>query len=414
MNIYLESIGCKLNQSEIEGMARALHRAGHQVVYDPLQADVCVVNSCAVTHIAARKTRQTLRRLARENPSARIVVLGCYAELWPHELSSIEDVQVLTGPAVKEHILDALGLPVGSPLEKPLIRRRTRAFVKVQDGCNEHCTYCVVRIARGRERSRPLAAIVQEVSELVGEGIQEIVLTGVHVGAYGRDIGLDLTKLVRAILEATDVPRLRLSSIEPWHLEPKFLKLWEDPRLCRHLHLPLESGCDATLRRMGRRYTTREFAALVEQARACIPGLAITTDIMVGFPGETDAEFEASLEFVRQMSFSRLHIFRYSPRPGTPAARLPNQVPAEVSAARSEAMAAVGMASSRLFRQSLLGQTLPVLWEVRDEDSRQWEGLTDNYVRVRVCSEDDLHNRIKPARLVALDDDGIQGELVIP
>jgi len=409
MNVYVESLGCKLNQSESEGMARALQRAGHRVVYDPAEADICIVNSCAVTHVAARKTRQALRRLASHNPTARLAVVGCYADLWPAELSQIAGVQVLAG-AAKDAIVQSLGLAAGEAAAS-LSRPRTRAFVKVQDGCDNACTYCVVRLARGRERSRPLTDILDEVRELRAAGVQEIVLTGVHVGAYGRDLGLDLADLVRAILERTDLPRLRLSSIEPWHLQERFLDLWREPRLCRHLHLPLQSGCDATLRRMGRRYTAAEFAALVAAARARIPDLGLTTDVMVGFPGETDEEFDISRRFVERIGFSRLHVFRYSPRPGTPAARFAGQVPPAVSAARSDAMLAAGEQGSRAFRLSLLGQTLSVLWESREADTGEWVGLTDNYVRVRTRSDEELHNRIAPARLLELAGEDVRGVL---
>jgi len=414
MNVYLDSIGCKLNQSEIENMSRTLHHAGHWVVYDPIEADICLFNSCAVTHTAARKTRKALRRLARQNPSARVVVLGCYAELWPEQMADIEGVDILAGPNVKENILQALELPAGTDTNTPLHRRRTRSFVKVQDGCNDHCTYCVVRIARGRERSRPLPDILEEIQELVDAGLQEIVLTGVHVGAYGHDLGLDLSALVRAILDRIDLARLRLSSIEPWHLEPQFLDLWNDSRLCRHLHLPLQSGCDATLRRMGRRYTAREFRGLVERAQARIPDLAVTTDVMVGFPGETDREFEESLRFVEGVGFSRLHVFRYSPRPGTPAATYAAQVPADISAARGETMQTIGEVLGRRFRERLLGQELPVLWETCDATTGWWSGLTDNYVRVVTESALALHNRIITTRLLHLDGTTIGGVLLDP
>lgn len=412
MKVYLESLGCKLNQSELEHMTRQLQSAGHLVVDSPAEADVCVLNSCAVTHIAARKTRQALRGMRRANPRARLAVVGCYAQLWPAELASIEGVEVIGHAAAKEDIAAALGLPKEpvSPARPPA-RRRTRAFVKVQDGCNNRCTYCVVRLARGPERSRPLPEILEEVRALAGEGIQEIVLTGVHVGAYGRDLGLDLVDLVQGILSQTDIARLRLSSIEPWHLEERFFDLWKDPRLCRHLHLPLQSGCDATLRRMGRRYTTAEFARRAEKARGYIPDVAITTDVMVGFPGETEEEFAQSLAFVERMGFARIHVFRYSPRSGTPAASFSDQVPAEVSAARSDAMIAVGKISGRAFRQRFIGRAMPVLWENLEPESGLWSGLTDNYIRVWMPSSEDLHNRLMDVELVALEDDGMLGRL---
>ena len=254
---------------------------------------------------------------------------------------------------------------------------------------------------------------MEEIQELVDEGLQEIGLTGVHVGAYGHDLGLDLSDLVRTILDTVKLPRLRLSSIEPWHLEPQFLELWNDSRLCRHLHLPLQSGCNATLRRMGRRYTAREFRNLVERAQARIPDLAVTTDVMVGFPGETDREFEESLRFVEGVGFSRLHVFRYSPRPGTPAAQYADQVPADIIAARGETMQTIGEALGRQFRERLLGQELPVLWETCDTATGWWSGLTDNYVRVVTESDLDLHNQIITTKLLHHNSKGVSGELLV-
>ena len=338
--------------------------------------------------------------------------MGCYVELWPEQLTAIDGVRVLAGPEVKANILPALGIPVEGIVAGSPARQRTRAFVKVQDGCNNHCTYCVVCIARGRERSRPLEDILAEIAQLAGEGVQEIVLTGVHVGAYGHDLGLDLVDLVRAILDSGRVPRLRLSSIEPWHLHSRFLDLWMDQRLCRHLHLPLQSGCDATLRRMGRRYTTEEVSRLVTGARNRIPDLAITTDVMVGFPGETEAEFAESLRFVERMQFSRLHIFRYSRRPGTAAANFPDQVLSEISSKRSDLMGECGDQLGRCFRESMLGKTFPVLWETRDDAGGCWSGLTDNYIRVSIESDANLHNQISMVRLIHLEDgEAVRGAL---
>ncbi len=424
MKVYLESLGCKLNQSEVEALARRFEGAGCQVVGGGEKADLCVINTCAVTHSAARKSRQAIRRLRRANPSAHLVVTGCYAEVARSEVKAIEGVDRVIGNEDKERLVE---LTVGMEDQRsepdysqmsisypslPIPSNRTRAFVKIQDGCDNRCTYCLVRLARGRQRSRPQEDILAEIEARVEAGYKEVVLTGVHVGAYGRDggneIGESLWSLIEVILSRTAVPRLRLSSIEPWDLDPAFLPLWENARLCRHLHLPLQSGCDATLRRMARRYTTTEFAALVIAARRTIPDLALTTDIIVGFPGETDEEFEESLRFVEKMGFARLHVFRYSARPGTPAAAMPHQLPPAVMRDRSQAMLDLARRSAEGFRRGFLGRRMEVLWEERRK--AVWSGLTDNYIRVETRSEADLTNLLIPTELVALTDNGMLGQ----
>lgn len=303
-------------------------------------------------------------------------------------------------------------------------RRRSRALLKIQDGCDNACTYCIIHVARGAQRSRAPDQILEEVQTKLSAGHKEIVLTGVHIGAYGRDRvapldassntpGPDLWGLVARILERTDVPRLRLSSIEPWDLPERAFALWEDPRLCRHLHLPLQSGCGATLQRMARRYTPSEFAALVERARAAIPDLAVTTDVMVGFPGETEREFAESLAFAQDMQFARIHAFRFSPRPGTPAAAMPGQVSAEVSAERSRTMRSLAALTERLYHQRFVGQIARVLWESSrpGEAGSVWHGLTDNYLRVHAVSDTNRENSLTPTRLIAWDGDGLKGDI---
>nr|HID14294.1 MiaB/RimO family radical SAM methylthiotransferase [Anaerolineae bacterium] len=288
-----------------------------------------------------------------------------------------------------------------------------RAFVKVQDGCDNHCTYCIVRLLRGPAHSRPVADVVAEVRAFVEAGCQEAVLTGVNLGSYGRDLGLanGLHALIVTLLAHTDLPRLRLSSLEPWDLDEAFFGLWENPRLCRQLHLPLQAGCDETLRRMGRRITTAEFARLVEVARAAIPDLAVTTDVIVGFPGETCAAFRASYDFVAGMEFARLHVFPYSPRPGTAAARLPDQVPRQVRRARACAMRELGAEQASRFRQRFVGREMAVLWEQRRHDGL-WTGLTDNYLRVVTRAEGNLCNRLTATRLLTVQNGYLVGEVI--
>ena len=415
MNVYLQSLGCRLNQGEIETMARQFAAAGHVVVGDPAQADVCVVNTCAVTAEAERKSRHRVRALARANTAARIAVVGCYATLSPEQTRRLPGVAWVVPNAEKERTAEIVTVHSPSPPCNGGVgeRSRTRAFVKVQDGCDNHCTYCIVRLLRGSARSRSLTGVVAEVQALVETGCQEAVLTGVNLGSYGRDLGLPrgLRTLVKALLTGTDLPRLRLSSLEPWDLDETFFELWENPRLCRQLHLPLQAGCDETLRRMGRRITVAKFAHLVEAARATVPDLAVTTDVIAGFPGETEAAFRASYDFVAAIEFARLHVFPYSPRPGTAAARLPDQVARDVRRARACAMRELGAEQASRFHQRFVGREMAVLWEQRRRDGL-WTGLTDNYLRVITHAEGDLHNRLTATRLLTTQNGYLVGKLV--
>lgn len=435
MKYYVTSLGCKLNQSEVETLAGRLLAAGHTLVAEPRLADWCVVNTCLVTHIAARKSRQLIRRLHRESPSAHIAVTGCYAELSPEEIASLGGVVVIASNRDKDRLaaLITQGHEGGISEALPALPRadsqvsmrtpRTRAFVKIQDGCDNHCTYCIVTIARGPQRSRPTAAIVAEICDRVLEGYKEIVLTGVHIGSYGKDRkagsqaeqGHNLRGLVKTVLQETEIPRLRLSSIEPWDFDPEMLSLWEDPRLCRHLHLPLQSGSDATLRRMGRRYTQEQYAASVATAREAISDLAVTTDVIVGFPGETDEEFAESLDFSREMGFARLHVFKYSQRQETVAASMPSQVSPDVKRARSQAMMEMGRQTARTFARRFTGKSLSVLWEnpLETSSGMLWRGLTDNYIRMYARSTRDLHNTITQTSLQSPFRDGLLGAPIV-
>ena len=460
MRIRLETLGCRLNTSEVESLARRFATAGHQVVGPDEPADVCVLNTCAVTHIAARKSRQEARRLKRAHSDAALVVTGCYAELEPDQAAAL-GVDMVVGNRDKERIVELVEQrwgaqfpispgPRGAPVPAPQVRAagagnpqspparaaqpacpcgtgpggraisnyssRTRAFLKVQDGCDNRCTFCIVTIARGEARSQPADDVLAEVRSLAATGYQEVVLSGVHLGSYGHDRGdrRGLFHLVRRLLNETDMPRLRLSSLEPWDLDADFFRLWESPRLGRHLHLPLQSGCDATLRRMARRTTGAAFAGLVAAARAAIPDLSVTTDMIVGFPGETEAEFAASLAFVDTLALAKLHVFRYSPRAGTAAAAMRNQVPAAVAAERSQRMHELNNKLEHTFRRRFVGRTMDVLWETCQpgrDGSLEWDGLTDNYLRVLAPGGPGLRNVVTPVRLVADTPQGLVGQL---
>jgi threonylcarbamoyladenosine tRNA methylthiotransferase MtaB len=427
MKVYLDSVGCRLNQSEIETYARQFRAAGHTLVATADEADLVVINTCAVTAEAASDSRQKIRQ-AQRHGAEKIIVTGCWASLNPQAAAALPNVEKVVVNLDKDNLVP-LSLDLSpeefdlEPLERepiPGARRRTRAFIKAQDGCDNRCTFCVTTIARGPGRSRPVEAILSDVQAALAGGAQEIVLTGVHLGSWGKDFARlnrssqHIHDLVAAILMETDAPRLRLSSLEPWDLDERFFELWQDPRLCRHLHLPLQSGSAATLRRMARKTTPASFAALIDAARRLIPGVAITTDIITGFPGESEAEFDESLEFVHSTGFAGGHVFTYSARPGTAAGRMPDQVPHPVRRKRNARMRQILAETAEEYRKAFLGQELDVLWESATElDPAHWEmsGLTDNYLRVNLRAPRRIHNRITPVRLTGLVQDGLVGVL---
>ena len=446
MRVFLDQLGCRLNFSENSTLAGRLNAAGHHVVVRPEDAHVIVLNTCAVTAQAARKSRQAARHLNKRNPDARIAMTGCYATLAPQESAALPGVELVADNQSKEMLHSLLEpwsaefsdpedlariQPYGTPFATASPDEdggRTRAFVKVQDGCQNRCTFCIVTTLRGDSRSRTTADVVQEVQALVRNGYREAVLTGVHLGAFGRDLPVsqrtDLKELTAAILTDTDVARLRLSSLEPWELADGFFDLWQrwPGRLCPHLHLPLQAGTDAQLRRMARRCTVTSFRKLVADARAAIPDLIITTDVIVGFPGESEADHEEGLCFVEEMRFAYAHIFPFSPRAGTAAARFDDQVPKSVKRERSQRMHQVVARTGRLERTRFIGSTRPVLWEgsgrqLADQpDSLLWSGLTDNYLRVTAQTPSglDLGNRITPVRLDELHGETLYGVPQVP
>lgn len=403
MRVCFTNLGCKLNLAEVERLSREFLAAGHQVVRSLEEADLHVVNSCTVTHVAARDSRKAAGRGARVQPGLRpplrTVLTGCWGTERPEEAARIAGVDLVVPNAEKHLLLDRVHAAFPDALPPtdaalpymPLPLGHTRALVKVEDGCNMRCAFCIIPSTRGRQQSRSLEEVVAEVCELGEAGFQEVVVTGVQISAW-RDVSPEggtrrLADLVRALLRETAVPRLRLTSIAPWdmdsHLGDSLLALWDDPaagRLCRHLHLSLQSGSTDTLRRMRRPYSAESYGRLLERVRARLPGVGITTDVIVGFPGESEAEFAESLAFVEAAGFARVHAFPFSPREGTEAAGLPDQVPPEVRKERMGRMLAAAERGEVAFRRSHLGSRAIVLWEnPRDGGSH---GLTDNYLRV--------------------------------
>jgi len=416
MQIHLKTLGCRLNEAELETWAQAFQAKGHAITRNLHDANLVVLNSCAVTQDAVKKSKQLIRRVHRDNPAAKLVVSGCYATLNQTEAEQLMGVDLIVGNQDKNQLvekvlsvlnLDSMPAMSTEPGEVSLFSRgRQRAFVKVQDGCRYRCTFCIVTVARGEERSRSIQEVVDEINALHAQGIQEAIITGVHLGGYGSDINSNLVELIQAILDQTEIPRLRMGSLEPWELPEGFFALFENPRLMPHLHLPLQSGSDSVLRRMARRCKTAEFAELVAKARATIPHFNITTDIIVGFPGETEEEWRESYDYIKNIGFGHIHIFSYSPREGTKAAGLPNPIGNDIKRQRSRALHELAENLKQTFIAENIGTQAAVLWEGQSEilenGLTRFFGYTPNYLRV-ACDVDSgtaLENRILPASLL--------------
>ena len=424
MKIFLDSVGCRLNLAEIETLARQFRQAGHEIVSSAMDADLAIINTCTVTSEAASDSRAAIRRANRQGVDDTIVT-GCWGTLEPDQAAGIPGVSKIVPNNQKEQLVaDLLGLPKEffdlEPLARqrlPGLHARTRAFIKAQDGCDNACTFCITSVARGASRSRPVEHILTEVRSALEGGAKEIVLTGVQLGSWGQDFPTPVTlaMLISNLLNLTTVPRLRLSSLEPWDLEEDFFSLWEDRRLCRHLHLPMQSGSESVLKRMRRKTTPGSFAAMVQAARAAIPEVAITTDVIAGFPGETESEFSETLEFIKSMNFSGGHVFTYSSRPGTPAARMKAQVQHEIRKERNAVLRSTLGETAKAYRSGFIGQTLTVLWESTDrltDQGWQLEGLTDNYLRVSAFAPEPRWNQFDQVMLSAQGSDGLQGEIL--
>ena len=428
MKVHLKTLGCRLNEAELETWAQAFQKAGHQITRRAEAAQLIVINSCAVTQDAARKSRQLIRRIHRDNPQAKLVVSGCYATLNEDEAASLLGVDLVVSNKDKDRLVEKTltelnmdSMPVLStePGEISLFTRgRQRAFVKVQDGCRYRCTFCIVTVARGEENSRPVQAVIDEINALHQQGITEVILTGVHLGGYGSDSGQNLSDLIKAILAETDIPRLRLGSLEPWELPDDFFELFSNPRLMPHLHLPLQSGSDTVLRRMARRCKTEEFAAIVSQLRAKIPHFNVTTDIIVGFPGETEQEWQESFNFIKQTGFGHIHIFTYSSRAGTKAASFPDQLSNDIKKQRSRQLHELADQMKQKFFTDNVGNEFPVLWEGYSEaladDKQRVFGYTPNYLKVGCVIGNDVsvENRTINCMVTEVGDGCVVGELV--
>ncbi len=415
MQIHLKTLGCRLNEAELESWAEGFESKGHRITDELEQADLLVVNTCAVTQEAVKKSRQIIRRTQRNNPKAKLVVSGCYASLDKNAQQDIPGIDLVINNQKKDQLVDITlkeldfdSMPSIStePGEASIFKRgRNRAFIKVQDGCRYRCTFCIVTVARGEERSKTETEIINEINQFYQQGVQEIVLTGVHVGGYGSDIDSSLYELIKTILANTDIPRIRLASVEPWDLPDNFFSLFSNKRLMPHMHLPLQSGSDSVLKRMARRCKTNDFKTLVKQARNEIPNFNLTTDIIVGFPGETEEEWQESVSFIEETQFSHIHIFTYSKREGTKAASLINQVETAVKKERSKQLHVLAKSMRQKLLTEQIGNNHTVLWETKNENGN-WFGYTENFIRVILKnSTQELENKITKIKIVSVDND---------
>lgn len=423
------TLGCKVNQYESEAMAELFEKNGYiQVDNDTDVADVYIVNTCTVTNLSDRKSRQYIRRAKRENPDSTVAVVGCYAQVAPKEVEKIEGVDVVIGTSERSKIVDLIEEAKEEDKKINIVRdikkdrdfqfikidenfHKTRSYMKVQDGCNRYCTYCIIPYARGTIRSRRIGDCVREAIRLANAGYKEIILTGIHVGSYGVDLGpVRLIDLIEAIAEVDGIERIRLSSVEPNIISEDFMRrAIACSKLCDHFHLSLQSGSNKVLKDMNRHYNREEFIEKTKIIKKYMPYAGLTTDIIVGFPGESDEDFEDSMSIVREVEFSKVHVFKYSKRKNTPAANRADQVDGNIKIKRSEELIKLQDQYLKKFREKNMPRTLKVLFE--EFDQGYYFGYTDNYIRVKVKSDKDLINKILDVRLVDNEEVAL-GELV--
>ena len=420
---FIETQGCKLNQADSEVLTRRFAEAGYMPAACREDADVRVINSCTVTHTADKKARQATRAALRSNGSSLVVLTGCFAERAPGDAAKLGDRVLVVSNRDKDSLVQrvadsGVGLIGANETSNipPPFRQRPRAMVKIQEGCDQICAYCIVPKVRGRERSIPPHIVLEQVRRRVEEGRKEVVLTGTQLGTYGFDLdsGTDLTSLVKTLLDHSGVERLRVSSLQPQETTLALLNLWEDTRLCPHFHLPLQSGSDSVLKRMRRRYTAGQYADSVRKIRETVDNVSVTADVIVGFPGEDEAEFSETLELAERMELASIHVFPYSTRPGTTAAHLTPKVEEGVKKERMAKMLDLAKRLEQAFKEKSLGSTRPVLWEraTSSQGAPALSGLTDNYLRVTAEGDWNMVGCITPARLESLDGDRISAAFI--
>lgn len=429
--VAFHTLGCKVNQYETEAMEELFSKNGYEIVEEDSLADVYVINTCTVTNLSDRKSRQFIRKSKKLNSESVVAVVGCYSQISPEEVEGIEGVDVVIGTSERDMVVE-LCEKVSISKEKinivrPVktyksfekiriedIKSRTRAFLKIQDGCNQFCSYCIIPYARGPIRSREYADIEEEAVRLAEAGFKEIVLTGIHVASYGKDLKKEsLCDVIKKISRVEGIERIRLSSVEPGLIDEAFMEsIIDSGKVCDHFHLSLQSGSDSILERMNRRYNTKEFREKVKLIRSYMPEAGLTTDIIVGFPGETEEEFLETMSFVEEIGFSRIHVFKYSPRKGTPAATMNDQVQGEIKNKRSEQLIELGEKLTTKFHQEFDGKAMLVLYEDGNSGNGMYEGYTSNYIRVKTPSQRDLIGDIISTRTRLGDDSLMKGTLL--
>jgi threonylcarbamoyladenosine tRNA methylthiotransferase MtaB len=428
MKVSVITLGCKVNQYESQAMLRQLLTAGFTACEAGEESDVVLINSCTVTATSDHKVRQTLHRARRKNPTAVIVLTGCMPQAFPEAAQELQDADIVLGNSNRSSLLPDILNYLSSrqrivdivPHEKAPgfesmnvsnFYERTRAFIKIEDGCNRFCSYCIIPYARGRVRSKPIDELEKEIHEIAANGYKEIVLTGINLSAYGQDIGLHLCDAVEAACTPPTIERVRLGSLEPEQLsEPVIARLSRQKKLCPQFHLSLQSGCDETLKRMNRHYDAQEYRTIVYNLRQAFPNAAITTDMMVGFPGETNEEFQKSLDFAKEIGFSKVHVFAYSRRPGTVANDAPDQIVQSVKEQRSHLLIKATQETKQSFFKAQLGLTEPVLFE-RECSQGIYEGYTENYTPVKVNSNTNIAGQIISVRIMDVYDEYCAAEI---
>ncbi|MDO5804561.1 MAG: tRNA (N(6)-L-threonylcarbamoyladenosine(37)-C(2))-methylthiotransferase MtaB [Lachnospirales bacterium] len=410
------TLGCKVNLYDTEAMAELFTEKGYEVVDFEEYADVYLINTCTVTNLGDKKSRQMIRRAKRINPNSVVVATGCYAQVASEEVAKIEGINIVIGTknrseivetvenyvaenGVVNNVSDIMGEKEFEPLQISRLTNRTRAYIKIQEGCNRYCTYCIIPYARGPIRSRKPEEVIEEVKKLAENGFKEVVLTGIHVASYGLDLGnITLADIIEKVHSVNGIERIRFSSMEPLAIDDDFVaRMAKLPKVCDHYHLSLQSGCNRTLKRMNRKYNAEQYAEACERLRNAFPNVAITTDIIVGFPDETEEDFKESLAFAKKMKLDKIHTFPYSPKKGTPAAKMKNQISGDVKSQRSKEMIALSDKMNIDFLNNNIGKTVPVLFE--DMENGFWQGHTTNYIKVLVKSDENLNNKIVDVKL---------------
>ena len=419
------TLGCKVNQYETNAMAQKFKEAGYEIVdMNEDISDICIVNTCTVTNMSDRKSRHSLRRVKEKNPSAIIAAVGCYAQVAKNDLEKMSEIDIVLGNEEKANIVqyvekfmenqsklieieDIASKKEFEDMGQITYTEKTRAFIKVQDGCNQFCSYCIIPYARGRVRSRNAESIIKEITQIAQKGIKEVVITGIHVASYGRDFGNEngLIELLEKINEIEGIKRIRLGSLEPKIITEEFMqRLSKLEKMCHHFHLSLQSGCDETLKRMNRKYTTAEVKEIIERLRRYYNDVMLTTDIIVGFPGETEEEFEATYQFLKEVKLYKMHVFQYSPRKGTRAAVMPNQIDGNIKEARSKKLIELSNENQKMYNQQLVGKEVEVLFEDREEEDgiTYFRGHTQNYILVKYKTDENLENTLKNVKILEL------------